>query len=121
MIVENKKVEEGESVCLPTGVPKLHKDDKVQWYYKNESKDILIAEINKVTDERPSDGVDGRFRSKLSLDAKTGGLTINNIKTLHSGVYLLKISSKIRTIHNRFIVIVTGECINSLNVLTIVH
>ncbi|KAK7136735.1 hypothetical protein R3I93_016939 [Phoxinus phoxinus] len=103
-VAENKKVEEGKPLCLPTGVTKLHKEDKVQWYYKDEREDILIAEINEETST-----YDVRFRNKLSLDPETGNLTINYIENLQAGLYRLKIKSKMKTKHNRFIVIVTAE------------
>jgi len=119
IVSENKKVEEGESLCLPTGVSELHKDNRIQWYYKDECGDILIAEINKETHKY--NVVDERFKNKLTLNPKTGDLTINNIKILHAGLYRLKFKSKMRTKHNRFMVMVTGECITSLNVLMILH
>ncbi|CAM4659304.1 unnamed protein product [Leuciscus chuanchicus] len=97
VVFENKKVEEGEDLCLPTGVPELHKDDKIQWYYEDENN--LIDETNKKTDES----------SRSSLNPQTGDLTINNIKTIHSGLYILKISSGRRTKYKRFIVTLTAE------------
>jgi len=118
IVSENKKVEEGGSLCLPTGVPELHKDYCMQWYYKDQSEDILIAEINKETHKY---NVVERFKNKLTLNPQTGDLTINNIKILHAGLYILKFKSKMRTKHNRFMVMVTGECITSLNVLMILH
>ncbi|KAK7126545.1 hypothetical protein R3I94_017892 [Phoxinus phoxinus] len=105
-VAKNKKVEEGGSLCLPTGVTKLHKEDKVQWYYKDEREDILIAKINE---ETSTYGTDVRFINKLSLDPETGNLTINYIENLQAGLYRLKIKSKMRTKHNGFIVIVTDE------------
>ncbi|XP_077083189.1 uncharacterized protein LOC143736334 [Siphateles boraxobius] len=103
VVSENKKVEEGESLCLPTGVTELHKDDKIQWY----REDILIAEIHKETSTY--DEADGRFRNKLTLNHQTGDLTINNIKNHHAGLYRLKIKSKMRTKYNQFIVMVTAN------------
>ncbi|XP_039522235.1 uncharacterized protein LOC120475653 [Pimephales promelas] len=107
VLSENKKVEEGESLCLPTGVPELHKDYCMQWYYKDQSKDILIAEINNETHKY--NVVDERFKNKLTLNPKTGDLTINNIKILHAGLYRLKFKSKMRTKHNSFMVMVTAN------------
>lgn len=96
---------EGQSVELPTDVSQLQKDDKIQWWYLDENN--LIAETN----EKLYEGTDGRFRNKLTMDSKTGKLTINNIRTLHAGLYKLKISSKMRTKYRRFIVTVNGEYI----------
>lgn len=94
---------EGQSVELSTGVSKLQKDDKIQWWYLDENN--LIAETN----EKPYEGTDGRFRNKLTMNPQTGNLTINNIRTLHDGLYKLKISTKITTKYKRFIVTVKGN------------
>ncbi|XDV23408.1 hypothetical protein PO909_027988 [Leuciscus waleckii] len=100
---ENKvSVEEGDSPVLLTGT-KLH--DKIEWYYEDEHKDKLIAEMNKVID----DSVDGRFRGNLKLNDQTGDLTITDIRTIHSGLYILKISSGKRTKYKRFIVSVAVD------------
>ncbi|XDV23400.1 hypothetical protein PO909_027982 [Leuciscus waleckii] len=102
---KNVSKKEGHSLTLPTNVTELNKDDKIQWCYEDENN--LIAEINKETNETSTyDGADGRFRNKLTLNPQTGDLTINNIRTLHAGLYRLKIRSKMRTKHNRFIVTV---------------
>lgn len=95
---------DGDSVTLETKTV-LNKDDKVQWYYHDEND--LIAEISRGT-KRTFDGFDERFRSKLVLD-KTGNLTINNTMTIHSGLYILKISSKGKIINRRFIVTVKSK------------
>ncbi|XP_067270841.1 uncharacterized protein [Pseudorasbora parva] len=110
MVEEKKSVIEGDSVTLQTSDIEKHKDDQIQWYYEEETN--LIAEINKETN-RPStrDGADGRFRSKLQLDAKTGSLTITDIRTIHSGLYELKISSSRRTKYKRFTVSVNVKTV----------
>lgn len=108
VIVTNVPVTEGHPLILTTNVTELNTDDKIQWCYEDEHN--IIAKINKETNETSTyDGVDGRFRNKLTLNPETGGLTINNIRTLHAGLYRLKIKSKIRTKYNRFIVMVIGE------------
>lgn len=107
MTGEDKSAKEGESVTLPTGLTEIHKDDKIQWWYEDEKN--LIAEIHGVTSERTFPGADGRFRSKLSLDG-SGKLTINNIRTIHTGLYKLKISGRRRrTKYKLFILTVGGE------------
>lgn len=107
MTGEDKSVKEGESVTLPTGLTEIHKDDKIQWWYEDENN--LIAEIHGVTSKRTCPGADGRFRSKLSLD-DYGNLTINNIRTIHTGLYKLKISGRRRrTKYKLFILTVGGE------------
>lgn len=102
---ERVSVADGESVTLePKTV--LQADDKIQWWYQDNHD--LIAEFDGKT-KRECDGFDERFRSKLMLDEKTGSLTISNIMTIHSGLYILKISSKTRRINKRFILTVKSE------------
>ncbi|KAK9980446.1 hypothetical protein ABG768_000054 [Culter alburnus] len=83
---------EGESPTLHTGLTEPH-DENIQWWYEDETN--LIAEVSEEK-SRTHDGADGRFRSKLRL-YDSGNLTISNIRTIHSGHYLLKISSNKRT------------------------
>ncbi|XP_052446706.1 uncharacterized protein LOC127988144 [Carassius gibelio] len=90
---DQKSVMEGDSVTLCTGLTEIQRDDTIEWWYEDE--DSLIAKINGESRET-SDGADGRFRSKLSLNAK-GDLTISNIRTIHFGLYKLKISSSNRS------------------------
>ncbi|XP_048024601.1 uncharacterized protein LOC125254174 [Megalobrama amblycephala] len=104
--IEEKKVADGECATLETKTD-LQKDDKVQWWYQHDSN--LIAEIRRV-EETPGvthDGFDERFRSKLVLNKKTGSLTINNTMNIHSGLYMLEISSNTRKIKKRFHLTVT--------------
>ncbi|CAM4659248.1 unnamed protein product [Leuciscus chuanchicus] len=92
---ENEEtVTEGESITLQTGLTHIQGTDTIQWCY--EAEDNLIAEING-GNRRTLAGADGRFRSKLMLDERTGNLTISNIRTIHSGLYKLQISSGRRT------------------------
>ncbi|KAL0161069.1 hypothetical protein M9458_044794, partial [Cirrhinus mrigala] len=49
------------------------------------------------------------FSSKVKLGERTGDLTISNIRTIHSGLYKLKISNGKRHKYKRFIVTVTGK------------
>uniref|UniRef100_A0A8C2PYD5 Immunoglobulin domain-containing protein n=1 Tax=Cyprinus carpio TaxID=7962 RepID=A0A8C2PYD5_CYPCA len=84
---DQKPLMEGDSVTLRTGLTEIPTDDTIEWWYEVEGS--LIAKINRESIET-SDGADGRFRSKLSLNAN-GDLTINNIRTIHSGLYKLKI------------------------------
>ncbi|KAK9958451.1 hypothetical protein ABG768_010571 [Culter alburnus] len=104
---EKVKVSDGDSATLKTET-NLREDDKVQWWYQDDSD--LIAEANRdahgVTHKRTHDGFDERFRSKLVLNDKTGSLKINNTMTIHSGLYILEISSKTRRINKRFILTV---------------
>uniref|UniRef100_A0A8C1S5S9 Immunoglobulin domain-containing protein n=1 Tax=Cyprinus carpio TaxID=7962 RepID=A0A8C1S5S9_CYPCA len=102
---EDKSAKEGESVTLPTGLTEIHKDDKIQWWYEDENN--LIAEIHGVTSKRTFPGADGRFRSKLRLD-DYGNLTINNIRTIHTGLYKLKISGRRRRTKYKLFILTVG-------------
>lgn len=123
---DQKPLMEGDSVTLRTGLTEIPTDDTIEWWYEVEGS--LIAKINRESIET-SDGADGRFRSKLSLNAN-GDLTINNIRTIHSGLYKLKIISSNRScrgtitgkpICKRFSVTISGQYIKSSSVLMIMH
>ncbi|XP_051726917.1 uncharacterized protein LOC127500068 isoform X2 [Ctenopharyngodon idella] len=109
--IEEKKVADGDSATLETKTD-LQEDDKVQWWYQDDGN--LIAEISRVgvTREVTHDGFDERFRSKLVLNDKTGSLTINNTMNIHSGLYMLQISSKTRRIKKKFILTVTMRTVS---------
>ncbi|KTG34201.1 hypothetical protein cypCar_00021463 [Cyprinus carpio] len=100
--IKEVSVADGESVTLKTETV-LKNDDMVQWWYHDDND--LIAVISGET-KGTFDGFDERFRSKLMLDYKTGNLTINNTMSIHSGLYILQISSENRKINRRFIVTV---------------
>ncbi|ROJ73025.1 hypothetical protein DPX16_1209 [Anabarilius grahami] len=87
---EKKSVEEGDSLTLLAGLTNIQGIDKIEWCYEAEHN--RIAEINEGIIKKFT-GADGRFRSKLRLDEETGDLSISNIRTIHSGLYILKISS----------------------------
>ncbi|XDV23391.1 hypothetical protein PO909_027978 [Leuciscus waleckii] len=100
-------VKEGENVPLHTDLTEIQDTDTtIEWRYAADDK--LIAEINGES-RRTLPGADGRFLSKLSLDERTGNLTINNIRTIHTGLYKLKITSGRRTKYKRFIEVRTVE------------
>ncbi|KAK7136730.1 hypothetical protein R3I93_016934 [Phoxinus phoxinus] len=101
-VVTKEPVKDGDSVTLKTGTV-LQKDDKIKWWYQHHND--LIAEINGGNSMKYG-GLDERFRSKLVLDDKTGSLTINNTMPIHSGLYILEISSKTRRTIKRFILTV---------------
>ncbi|XP_051762271.1 uncharacterized protein LOC127518974 isoform X3 [Ctenopharyngodon idella] len=99
-MVKNVPATEGKSVILRADLTKIEKDDTIQWYYEDE--DNRIAEF-KAGDRSPDTfpGADGRFRGKLNLD-KTGDLSITDIRTIYSGLYILKLSNSRRTKYKRF-------------------
>ncbi|XP_058615930.1 uncharacterized protein LOC131529935 isoform X2 [Onychostoma macrolepis] len=98
--------EEGRSVKLETGT-ELRKGDEIKWWFE----DHILIELTRKTSKKNDtecDVADGRFRNKLVLDDKTGDLIINNIRSIHSGLYKLQISHKNgKTKYMRFIVTVT--------------
>ncbi|XP_043078600.1 uncharacterized protein LOC122327357 [Puntigrus tetrazona] len=83
----------------------LQAGDEVRWWYHDEHD--LIAEYSG-GNTTIHDGFDERFRSKLTLDNKTGSLTISNTMTVHSGLYILQISNRSTTkrIKKKFILTV---------------
>ncbi|XP_016116151.1 uncharacterized protein, partial [Sinocyclocheilus grahami] len=107
-VAEEKTVPgtEGRSVNLETGT-ELRKGDEIKWWFE----DLILIEFTKKTKEASDtecDVPDGIFRNKLVLNEKTGDLIINNIRTIHSGLYKLQISRKNgKTEYMRFIVTVT--------------
>ncbi|XP_050950809.1 uncharacterized protein LOC127153645 [Labeo rohita] len=104
MVKEKKEtVTEGESVTLHADLTEAHGDVMIKWCY--ETDDNLIAEI-KNGDRSTYEGADGRFRSKLNLN-ESGDLTISNIRTIHSGLYKLKISSIGRNKYMKFLVTIS--------------
>lgn len=110
--VKNVPATEGGSVHLHAALFEIEKYDTIQWYYEDE--DNCIAEI-KAGDREPNTfpGADGRFRGKLKLD-KNGDLFITDIRTIYSGLYILKLSNSRRIKYKRFTVSVKCEFIKSL-------
>ncbi len=99
-------VMEGDSVTLHTDVPEIQRYDVIRWRFGQQTSPV--AEINRTAGIfNTSDGPDGIFRDRLTLNNQTGSLTINTTETNHSGHYEVEISSK-HTIHKSFSVTV-GE------------
>ncbi|XP_052447265.1 uncharacterized protein LOC127988503 [Carassius gibelio] len=101
LMAEEKMVlgTEGRSVDLETDT-ELQRGDEIKWWFE----DLKLTEFRKETSKKDDtdqdyiecDVADGRFRSELVLNTKTGDLLINNIRTFHSGLYKLQISRKNR-------------------------
>lgn len=111
---ENVSETEGGNVTLYADLTAIQKYDvsMIQWYYGH--KNNCIAKIKAGETPDPSPGADGRFRGKLSLK-ENGDLTITDIRTLYSGLYIMKFTSGRRTKYKRFIVSVTREFILCVN------
>ncbi|XP_016314652.1 uncharacterized protein LOC107667494 [Sinocyclocheilus anshuiensis] len=105
--VKSVSVMEGDSVTLLETGTELRKGDEIKWWFE----DLILIEFTKKTRETNDtecDVADGIFRNKLVLNVKTGDLIINNIRTIHSGLYKLQISRKNgKTEYMIFIVTVT--------------
>lgn len=113
---KEETVKEGDSLTLRTGLTEINANETIEWCYKEDNN--RIAEITGGSRSKSTfAGADGRFWSKLTLDERTGDLTISNIRTIHSGLYKLNISgSTMKTKHKRFILSVKGKYITSLPV-----
>ncbi|XP_065122148.2 uncharacterized protein [Paramisgurnus dabryanus] len=101
-------VKEGLSVNLWSGVAEIHRADVILWWF--EHGDSPIAKIDRKAQLFETyDGDDGRFKDILQIDHESGNLTIRNIKTNHSGLYHVDISSSTHTLFTRFSVTVCGH------------
>uniref|UniRef100_A0A671LD16 Uncharacterized LOC107667286 n=1 Tax=Sinocyclocheilus anshuiensis TaxID=1608454 RepID=A0A671LD16_9TELE len=110
-VAEEEKVEgmEGRTVVLNTGTT-LQNGDEIKWWFGDDKNPITQNSEWISTDADIScDVTDERFRNKVQLGGGTGDLIICYIRTIHSGVYKVQISSKTRIKNKRFIVTVNGE------------
>ncbi|KAA0711783.1 hypothetical protein E1301_Tti019098 [Triplophysa tibetana] len=87
--VKSVSAMEGESVTLDTDIVK-QTDDLIVWTY-GPNKTIVAIINGKASSFRLSE--DERFRLGVNLNKQTGDLTISDVRTNHSGLYSLKISS----------------------------
>ncbi|XP_073718446.1 uncharacterized protein, partial [Misgurnus anguillicaudatus] len=89
--VKSVLVMEGDSVTLHTDyITEIQRDDHIRWTFEHTSR---LAEIIK-RDQMNFTFVkkDGIFRDHLQMNNQTGSLTINKIRTEHTGLYKLQIS-----------------------------
>lgn len=109
VFADSVSVLEGNPVSFLTNITDIQKVYLV-WSYKSS----IIAKIDGETLEISLyDTDDGIFEDRLHLDNRTGSLTINDIRTKHSGSYQLKIISDQTRIHT-FTLAVLGQYIKWL-------
>uniref|UniRef100_A0A673KBX4 Ig-like domain-containing protein n=1 Tax=Sinocyclocheilus rhinocerous TaxID=307959 RepID=A0A673KBX4_9TELE len=88
----------GDSVTLNTDVTEVQKDDQIVWMIG--PQEIRIAEIkNQTIDMFESNET---FGDRLQMNNQTGSLTIRNIRTEHTGLYMLQIITNKETSRKRF-------------------
>ncbi|XP_051550784.1 uncharacterized protein LOC127438919 [Myxocyprinus asiaticus] len=108
--VRKVDVMEGVPVTLNSKVTELQENDVIMWKFgvldNNTTPYITIAALNKQNNEEFL--LDGDGEASLQLNHETGDLSIENIRTKHSGLYLLHISGS-NIIFKSFFVTVQGE------------
>ncbi|CAM4661214.1 unnamed protein product [Leuciscus chuanchicus] len=94
------KVKHGETVTLNSGVADLPRDDRLRWKYADSrvSDSTTLFKVIAVCHKRNDrfsvkDGPGGKFKDRLTLDHKTGNLTIKNMRVKDTGHFKLEISS----------------------------
>nr|XP_055072857.1 uncharacterized protein LOC129452840 [Misgurnus anguillicaudatus] len=88
--VKSVSVMEGYSLTLHNNVTEIKIDDQIQWSFE----DTVIARFYSVPEESFVDVLNWRLIEKLQLNDQTGGLTITNITTQHTGLYNITIKSE---------------------------
>ncbi len=83
-------VKEGDSVSLNPNITQIQKISKIEWTFGDEGPIIAAIIKNEITLKNVSE----IFKDRLTLDNQTGSLTINNMKTKHSGLYKVHIEHK---------------------------
>ncbi|XP_056614107.1 uncharacterized protein LOC130429520 [Triplophysa dalaica] len=103
--VKSVSVMEGHSVTLHTDVIK-QKNDLIVWSYGPEN--TVVARINgKASSTKLSE--DEMFIDRLKMNHQTGDLTISDVRTQHSGLYTLRISSNNKVSYKTFHLTVNGH------------
>ncbi|XP_067226412.1 hepatic and glial cell adhesion molecule-like isoform X2 [Chanodichthys erythropterus] len=93
--VKSESVTEGESVSLNSSFTQIHRDEEIEWKFRN----ILIASVMNNKSRFYAETAEGRFRDRLKLDHQTGSLTIINSRTTDSGLYTVSRDTTINTIN----------------------
>lgn len=106
--VKSLSVMEGHSVTLHNNITNIQNQDVIEWMFG--PQETRIATIYTDLWETVVD--DEMFRDRLQVDNETGSITITDITTEHTGVYLMTFISSsgyIREPSYRFNVTVYGE------------
>ncbi|XP_065099568.1 uncharacterized protein [Paramisgurnus dabryanus] len=85
-------VTEGDPVTLSVSLTETQRKDGITWKFGHQETSIAKMKDYKtiVYDERP----DGRFKNRLYLNNQTGSLTITDIRTPHTGLYIITTPSQ---------------------------
>jgi len=114
--VKTVSVMEGESVSLNSGVTETQEIIVTLWRFGESGSTIAQMDRKEISYPNPNSSHIDIFRGKLQMD-QTGSLTINNMRTKHSGLYQLESDLKSGSSHTlTFNVTVSGEnTINTIN------
>ncbi|XP_053086779.1 CD48 antigen-like [Pangasianodon hypophthalmus] len=81
---------EGTNITLHTGITGIQSDAHIMWFYGPEKAEEKILNSQVLKGETVTE-ISERFKEQLQLDRTSGALTIRNISTNDSGVYLLQV------------------------------
>ncbi|XP_039520360.1 uncharacterized protein LOC120474283 isoform X8 [Pimephales promelas] len=95
---EVKTVMEGESVTLNTGLTETQEIIVTLWRFGESGSTIAQMDRKEISYPNPNSSHIDIFRGKLQMD-QTGSLTINNMRTKHSGLYQLESDLKSGSSH----------------------
>lgn len=119
------KVKHGETVTLKSGVADLPRDDRLRWKYADSrvSDSTTLFKVIAVCHKRNDrftvkDGPGGKFKDRLTLDHKTGNLTIKNMRVKDTGHFKLEIASNTNPIMKTIKVNVRGKKLKPTSIFT---
>nr|XP_055073048.1 uncharacterized protein LOC129453010 [Misgurnus anguillicaudatus] len=97
-------VMEGDSVTLSVSLTETQIKEGITWKFGPQETPIAKMKDYKTTiyDDRP----DGRFKNRLHINNQTGSLTITDIRTTHTGLYIITTRSQEKPLN---IFNITGE------------
>ncbi|XP_073717891.1 uncharacterized protein [Misgurnus anguillicaudatus] len=98
-----ESVLKGGSVTLHTDLTDIQSDDEIEWRFG--PQEVTIAKSTKAR----INYFDERFRDRLTLNQKTGDLSIKDITNEQSGFYRLKTIKNGNLSSKKFYVIVIGK------------